>query len=794
MKRAIFLTRTLLVVLMVLTSVQAWSQDDLLEPDKAFALDEPIISADRITLKWKIAPGYYLYQNKFSFDIKDSSSRLDKPLMPAAIRKQDEFFGEVEIYKKSVAIELPVIRSDQSAEDVVLKVVYQGCNDPIGVCYPPISKELKITLPALLATSAQPPTFLPAVKSSSTPATRSGLASLLEQSAGENEYLPPDEAFQLSVISTAVNKVSVSLLIAENYYLYREKFAFESATPGISILPYQLPAGEIKEDEFIGRTEVYHYNFVIDLALSGKSTDGKFKLIAKYQGCADKGICYPPITKTVDVSLGDGISDAERSVVPVASVPEKSNSSRNMPDMPRMDSMPEVSDEQNVMAILAGGSITATIIAFFLFGLALSMTPCVFPMIPILSGIIVGQGSDITRKKAFMLSVAYVLGMAIMYTFAGMLAGLTGELLSSAFQNTWVLAASALVFVLLSFSMFGFYEIQLPAALQTKLTEKSNRIPGGAYSGVFVMGALSALIIGPCVAAPLSGALLYIGQSGDFVLGGVALFVMSLGMGVPLLLIGASAGSLLPRAGTWMNVVKAVFGVLMLGVAIWLLERILPVAVTMAMWAALLIVSAIYMRAFDSLSDTASGWQKLWKGTGIIFMLYGFALFIGSLTGATDIFNPLEKISGSNQYVSVPGVTEHAGLELKFEDVKGLPELEAAVSRAVNEGKPVFVDFFADWCVECVRMENTTFKSPTVINALSGYSLLRLDLTANDAADKAVLKKFNLFGPPALLFFGLDGQEIRNLRVIGYQNGSEFTETIEKATKAAKATKTTSVK
>jgi len=777
------MTRTLLPVLLLLTSVQAWSQDDLLEPDKAFSLEEPIISADRITLKWKIAPDYYLYQNKFSFELKGSSSRLDKPLMPPAVRKKDVFFGTVEIYKKSVVIELPVIRSDRDAEDAIIKVVYQGCNDPVGVCYPPVSKELKITLPATSALSptSSPPASLPAIKPPSTPATRSGLASLLEQSSGETEYLPPDEAFQLSVISTAADKVTVSLFIAENYYLYRDKFAFESATPGISIQPYQLPAGEIKEDEFVGRTEVYHYNFVIDLALAGKSTDGKFKLIAKYQGCADKGICYPPITKTVDITLGDGPGGAGSPAIQADSEAEKSSTSASVPGT---ELIADVSDEQSVMAILSGGSVTTTIIAFFLFGLALSMTPCVFPMIPILSGIIVGQGTDITRKKAFMLSVAYVLGMSIMYTFAGMLAGLTGELLSSAFQNTWVLAISALVFVLLSFSMFGFYQIQLPAGLQTKLTEKSNKIPGGAYSGVFVMGALSALIVGPCVAAPLSGALLYIGQSGDFVLGGVALFVMSLGMGVPLLLIGASAGSLLPRAGTWMNAVKAVFGVLMLGVAIWLLERILPAAVTMVLWAALLIVSAIYMRAFDSLSDTASGWQRFWKGTGIIFLLYGIALFVGSLTGATDVFNPLEKISGPNQYLSTQGPAERPRAGLSFENVKGLPALEAAVGRAVNEGKPVFVDFFADWCVECVRMENTTFKSPTVIDALSGYSLLRLDLTANDAADKAVLKKFNLFGPPALLFFGLDGQEIQNLRVIGYQNGAEFTETIEKVTKA----------
>ncbi|MFW2440987.1 MAG: protein-disulfide reductase DsbD [Arenicellales bacterium] len=776
MKRTIFMTRTLLAVLL-LTSVHAWSQDDLLEPDKAFALGEPAISEDSIKLKWKIAPGYYLYQNKFSFELKGSSSRLDKPLMPDAISKKDDFFGVVDIYKKSATIELPVIRSDINTENAVLKVVYQGCNEPIGVCYPPISKELKIVLPP--AATASPS---PAIKSSATPATRSGLASLLEQNSGENEFLPPDEAFQLSVISTAADKVTVSLLIAENYYLYREKIAFESATPGISIQPYQLPAGEIKEDEFLGRTEVYHYNFVIDLALAGQSTDGKFQLIAKYQGCADKGICYPPINKTVDVTLGDGISGDGSLAVPASVDAEKSSSSGSVPVT---DSAAEVSEEQSVLAMLAGGSAFSTIIAFFLFGLALSLTPCVFPMIPILSGIIVGQGADITRKKAFTLSVVYVLGMTIMYTFAGMLAGLTGELLSSAFQSTWVLAISALVFVLLSFSMFGFYDLQLPAGLQTKLTEKSNKIPGGAYSGVFVMGALSALIIGPCVAAPLSGALLYIGQSGDYVLGGVALFVMSLGMGVPLLLIGASAGSLLPKAGVWMNAVKAVFGVLMLAVAIWLLERILPAAVTMILWAALLIVSATYMRAFDSLPNPASGWQRFWKGAGIILMLYGIALFIGSLTGAKDVFNPLEKVSGSMQVVSMQGGAEHSGAELKFEEVKGLPALEAAITRAVNEGRPVFVDFFADWCVECVRMENTTFKSPTVISALSGYSLLRLDLTANDAADKTVLKKFNLFGPPALLFFGLDGQEIRNLRVIGYQDGAEFTKTIEKATNAA---------
>jgi len=776
MKNIVYVMRLLLALLLLLPSVMAWSQDDdLLEPDKAFALQDPVVSADKITLTWKVASGYYLYQNKFSFELSADSSRLDKPQMPESIRKQDEFFGEVEIYKKSVSVDLPLLRDGSDAESVVLTAVFQGCNDPIGVCYPPINKKLKIDLPAVIST-ANAADLQPVASSS--PTTQSGLASLLAPGAGEDEFLPPDEAFQLSVKMVSDNKVALSVMIAEGYYLYREKFAFESATEGISILPYELPAGDIKEDEFLGRTEVYHSSFAINLALSGHSADGKFQLVAKYQGCAEKGICYPPISKTIDLVPGkaDGTTPA---------VAEGAGEKTSMPENLSSVANGEISEEQTVIAMLSEGSIGSTILAFFLFGLALSLTPCVFPMIPILSGIIVGQGTEITRKKSFTLSVVYVLGMTIMYTIAGMLAGLTGELLSSAFQNPWVLGGSALVFVLLSFSMFGFYDLQLPASLQTRLTEKSNNIPGGAYSGVFVMGALSALIVGPCVAAPLSGALLYIGQTGDFMLGGVALFVMSLGMGVPLLLIGASAGSLLPKAGAWMNAVKAVFGVLMLAVAIWLLERILPSAVILALWAALLIISAIYMRALDTLPEMASGWQRFWKGTGIVVLLYGIALLFGSLTGATDVFNPLEKMTGSTQFVSVNGSTSQAEGGLSFEEVKGPEEFDQALASAASAGKPVFVDFYADWCVECVRMENTTFKSPSVITALAGYQLLRLDLTANDEIDKQVLKKFSLFGPPALLFFGTDGQEIRHMRVIGYQDAVEFTATVEKASKAA---------
>ena len=406
-----------MLALLLLPVTLAWSQDDdLLEPDAAFTLQKPVVSTDKVTLKWKIAPGYYLYQNKFSFEFLGGGSRLDKPVLPEAISKKDDFFGEVQIYKKSVSVELPVIRTGTEAESVTLRTVFQGCNEPVGVCYPPITKEIKLDLPAAAAATVKKGAFISTVpnapaaakispvsgKSSTAPKTRSGLASLLEASASEDEFLPPDQAFQLNVSSTSADKVNVSLVIADGYYLYKKKFAFESATPGVTVLPYQLPAGDMKEDEFLGRTEVYHVNFSIDLETAGKSADGQFQLIAKYQGCAEKGICYPPITKNVDITLADGSGS---SLVPddEPTAAKAVSSSSGLDSL--ADSPAEISEEEGVIAMLSQGSIGTVIIGFFLFGLALSLTPCVFPMIPILSGIIVGQGADISRKKAFMLSV-----------------------------------------------------------------------------------------------------------------------------------------------------------------------------------------------------------------------------------------------------------------------------------------------------------------------------------------------------------------------------------------------------
>jgi thiol:disulfide interchange protein DsbD len=770
-RQTVSIYQYLLLLILTIAAITGWAQDDeLLEPDQAFALQTPEVRQDAIVLTWTIAPDYYLYQNKFKFELEGANSDLGKPELSPAIRKHDEFFGDVDIYKHTVTATLPLRRTGTDAQDVELRTVVQGCNEPVGVCYPPIRRTVTLSLPAVSSVSAAEPAE--PIPGGSPPTSASGLDALLDP-AEEDEFLPPDEAFLFSAAATSVDTVHVSIIIADKYYLYRSKFSFESATDGVTLLPYTLPAGEVKQDQFLGRQEVYHHQFDIDLKLADPSTSGPFDLVARYQGCAERGICYPPITKTVNLSLPGGTVPAPESVdmtvAPTAQTPVTT------------ETAPAVSEEEGIIAILSAGNLWATMAAFFVFGLALSLTPCVFPMIPILSGIIVGQGTEVTRSRAFMLSVVYVLGMAVMYTSAGILAAMTGELLSSAFQNPWVLGAFSLVFVLLALSMFGFYDLQLPTSLQSKLSETSHQLRGGAYGGVFIMGMLSALIVGPCVAAPLSGALLYIGQTGDMLLGGTALFVMSLGMGVPLLLIGASAGALLPRAGVWMDAVKAVFGVLLLAVAIWLMERVLPAPVTLLLWALLLIVSAAFMHAFDSLPEHSSGWRRLWKGLGLAMTLYGAALLFGALTGASDPLNPLEKITAPTGSAAV--MTDGAQTGLAFTDVKGETALQTALQRASAAGNPVLIDFYADWCVECVRMENTTFKSTAVQQALAGFTLLRLDVTANDDADKDVLKRFKLFGPPALLIFAPDGRELRSLRVVGYQDSETFRATIQQAIK-----------
>ena len=574
------------------------------------------------------------------------------------------------------------------------------------------------------------------------------LVVFLASLAHADEFLDPAVAFKPSARALDAQTIEVAFAIAKGYYLYRDKFRFAVDGEGVTLGAPVFPKGKEKDDENFGKVEVFYNRVAIRLPVE-RNASGALPLTLKVtsQGCADAGVCYPPQTQTVAVTLPD---PATTPAAPPVAV--------------------DADESGKIAGILRNAGFWANLAFFFAAGLGLALTPCVLPMIPILSGIIAGQGHRNSHARGFALSLAYVLGMAVTYAAAGIAAGLTGTLLSAALQNAWVLGAFALVFVVLSFSMFGFYELQLPTALQSKLSEESGHLQGGRGIGVFAMGALSALIVGPCVAAPLAGALLYIGQTGDAVLGGTALFVMALGMGAPLIAVGAAGGSLLPKTGPWMEGVKKGFGVLLLATAVWLLTPVVPPVVPMLAWAALLIVPAIYLHAVDPLPPHARGWQRFWKGVGIVMLLTGAALLIGALAGSRDPLQPLAGLRGQ-ALAAQPR-------KPPFEPVRSLAELDARLA-AVD--RPVMLDFYADWCVSCKEMEKFTFADPAVRDRLAGFTLLKADVTANTAEDNALLARFGLFGPPGIVFFTPDGHEVPGLRVVGFQDAASFLRTLDKA-------------
>ena len=732
-----YLSATLLLLAFALHPLQA--EEELLEPDKAFPF-EVTVKDDTLQADWNMPKGYYLYRSKIRFSTDTPGISLGEPQLPAGKIKQDEFFGEIEIYQHPVTAQVPIVRENPEVTEFALKAVYQGCAD-IGVCYPPITKQVQLTLPA---------------KSGGAVAALGALSESLGFGGGnEDEVLEPDQAFQFSMDVADPNTLMAYWQIAPDHYIYRGKISFDLADgQNIRLGQAQLPAGEKKHDEFFGDIEVYHDQVEARIPLIRTNLEPTtIQLTATYQGCAEKtGICYPPIKKTLSLALPATTSMAAVTEA-VSPVPQ-----------------PEVMSEQDqIAASLASGNTLLIILTFFGFGLLLAFTPCVFPMIPILSSIIVGQGESITTRKAFFMSLTYVLAMALTYTVAGVIAGWFGENLQAAFQNPWVLGSFAAIFVALSLSMFGFYELQMPSALQSRLTEISNRQQGGTLVGVAIMGFLSALIVGPCVAAPLAGALIYIGQTGDAVLGGAALFALSLGMGAPLIAIGTSAGKLLPRAGGWMDAIKAVFGVLLLAVAIWMLERVIPPAVIMLLWAILLIVSAIYMKALDSLSADSSGWQKLWKGIGVVLLVLGTLQLIGAAAGGRDYMQPLKGLQ-----LGVGGGAVSSEQHLAFKRIKSVDDLQGELANASNQGKLVMLDFYADWCVYCKDYEKYVFTDPRVQQALSNVVLLQADVTANDELDKALLKHVNVTAPPAILFFDTHSTEMRGYRLVGSMDADEF--------------------
>ncbi len=600
-----------------------------------------------------------------------------------------------------------------------------------------------------------------------TPQSSPDLQSLLGQ-GGDDGVIPPEQAYQFSAQVESPELLRLKWVIANGTYLYQEKIRLKlKQADGVALGEYQLPPAKIKKDALrpdgsTGDLPVYYYGIDLPLPLVRSNTNATtITLEAVYQGCADLGVCYPPQIRELTLELpATNAAAAEISPITAAAAPDSSTET--------------VSEQDRIMASLSGGNYWLVITIFFGFGLALSLTPCIFPMVPILSGIIVGQGKEITTARAFSLSLAYVMAMAITYTIAGVLAGLFGENLQAAFQNPWILGIFAGVFVFLAISMFGFFDLQLPSSLQSRLAEISNRQQGGTLIGAGIMGFLSALIVGPCVAPPLAAALIFIGQTGDGLLGGIALFSLSMGMGSPLIAIGTSAGKLLPRVGSWMDIVKGVFGVGMLAVAIIMLERIIPATAAMVLWGTLLMVSAIYMGALHELPIEASGWQRLWKGLGVVMLVYGSLMLVGAAAGGKDTIQPLRGIS----LASGTAQPQH----LNFKRIKSVGDLDREVAAA--NGRPVMLDFAADWCVTCKEMERYTFSDPAVITALEGFVLLQADVTANDKTDKALLQgRFGMPGPPSIMFFDRNGKERKNFRVVGFVPAEEFVNHVTKAAK-----------
>ncbi len=707
------------------------TMDDLLPVEEAFALSASA-EPDKVRLTWQIADGYYMYRHAFRVESDSEGIELGELEIPPGEETYDEFFGETETYRDQVEVVVPLQDRPQSGA-VTLQIRSQGCAD-VGVCYPPHRESIQLDLPKQEASA----NGLAGLLGKSQPEARGALGRKPEGA------LPAEQAFSFEAIAGDAGSVLVRFISRPGYYLYRDQFAFDVIEDDVEVVRAQLPEAVEIHDESFGDTHVYYGEVEIPVQLSRPAGPAReIQLRADFQGCKEGDICYPPMDRTLAVDLPVAESDI-RIDQPAAA-----------------GAAPPPQAEQDRLAAALTGTPVLALSLFLLAGVLLAFTPCVFPMVPILSGLIAGQGDRMTTAGAFRLSLVYVLAMALVYTAFGVIAGLFGQNLQAVFQHPAVLIGFAGLFVVLSLAMFGFYDLQLPSRLQTRLNEWSNRAEGGTLMGAAIMGALSALIVGPCVAPALMGALIYIGQTGDAVLGGAALFSMAIGMGIPLVIWGTSAGRWLPRAGGWMNAIKAVFGVGLLALAIWMLERVVPPEVVMLMWGALAIACAVYLGALTRLPPEVSGWRKLWQGLGIMLLVVGVIQFVGALSGGQDWTRPLNHLrTASAGPVEVP----------EFRHVDTLDELEQAIAAS---SEPVFLDFYADWCVDCVRMERRTFPDPEVARTMASLTLIKVDVTDYTSDHQEILSHFGLIGPPAYLFFR-QGEELAHLRTFGFLAPTRF--------------------
>ncbi len=554
--------------------------------------------------------------------------------------------------------------------------------------------------------------------------------------------LPPEKAFVFSAILKNNKQLTLKWDMAPGYYLYRQQLSFTpSSINDVKIGNIVLPRGEARKDIVHGHYQAYFGSLIVSVPLM--NTEGQLSLVVKYQGCSSGGFCYAPFKKYVAVNMSQ-----------ITAQPTVTNS--------LMTKQPTMLEQDYAEKLFDGHHLGFIIFSFLGLGLLLAFTPCILPMIPILSGIIVGHGKHISTSKAFCLSLAYVMGMALTYAAAGIVVALIGSSIQVIFQKTWVIVLFSMLFVLLALSLFGFYELQPPASWQQRVTGWSNRQKGGTYFGVFLMGVFSTLIVSPCVSAPLVGVLAYIGQTGDMLLGALALLALGLGMGIPLLLIGTSAGKLLPKTGKWMEAIKKLFGVFMLALAIWMLARVIPGPVALFLWAVLLICVAIFAGVF---ATAKSVWAKLSKGLGFVSLIYGVILITGAVLGNSDPLHPWEGVGIFRARLSSAPASS-------FTILKNMAQLNQQFILSKEQKKVVMIDFYADWCASCITIDRTVFSRPDVQAALKNFIVLRADVTQNNDFDQALLKRFHVIAPPTILFFNSGGKEIR--RMVGEINAKEF--------------------
>ena len=748
------------LLLIVAASATPTLAEQPLRPEDAFRYDVSSANGELI-VNWTLEPGYYLYQQELRFEA-DGAIELGTPALPPGKLYNDEFFGERTIYRDAFTVRIPYTGA---GGDVTVALRSQGCAD-LGICYPPQNWTRDVTVgPGGAGSTGLATAGTAAGNVFGQASTGSGL------SLSGAMPLPIDEAFRPVVDVLDANTVEIGWQIAPGYYLYRDSFAVTSRSAAVSVAEaIEFPPAKEKYDEYFGDTAVYYDAAVFNAPLTfSDDTTTAFTLELAYQGCEEDSICYPPSTRFVDIDLTrlsatllpDGAEPAGATATGVAATPVAGATVATA-------ALTGESAQDRFARIIREGNIAVVLGTFFVAGLLLSLTPCVLPMIPILTGIIAGDKATLTPWRGFSLALTYVLGMALTYTIAGGAFAAAGQQAQAVFQQPWILALFAGLFVVLAISMFGAFELQMPSSVQTRLAAISGRQESGTFSGAFIMGALSSLIVTACVAPPLVAALAIIGQSNDVIRGASALFVMSIGMGMPLLVVGATAGKFMPKTGTWMVAVKVGFGFVMLALAVYIVDHLLPGPLVLALYGAIAVVASIYLGGLDALTPESGGGQRAAKAFGIIGLVYGAALLLGALSGNDDPLKPIQFAAGGS------GGSAAQSEQLDFVTVRSVAELDAQLTAARERGQPVMLDFYADWCVECKVMEKYTFSDTAVMNALAPALLLKADVTANNADDRALLGRFDFFGPPGIIFYNGRGEEHPKFRVVGEMGPGEF--------------------